>query len=101
MHGEAVDEERGRDSSRPLGLVSPPHRHGEVVVVDLVRSNERGEIGFLGDERRMNVALTRAKRLLIVVGDGATIGEHPYYRAFLDAAMEGGFYRSVWEDAAP
>lgn len=70
----------------------------EVIVVDLVRSNSDANIGFLADTRRMNVALTRAKRLLIVVGDSATLGEHPYYRAFIDAAMESGAYRSVWED---
>ncbi|MFT5353269.1 MAG: ATP-dependent RNA/DNA helicase IGHMBP2 [Polyangiales bacterium] len=71
----------------------------EVIVVDLVRSNGDANIGFLADTRRMNVALTRAKRLLIVVGDSATLGEHPYYRAFLDAVMASGSYRSVWEDA--
>ncbi|MEM9193552.1 MAG: C-terminal helicase domain-containing protein, partial [Myxococcota bacterium] len=72
-------------------------REKEVVVVDLVRSNADGEIGFLGDVRRMNVALTRARRHLLVVGDGATLSSHPYYRAFLDAAEAQGTWKTAWE----
>jgi hypothetical protein len=49
-------------------------REKEAVLVSLVRSNADAEIGFLADIRRMNVALTRARRKLIVVGDSATIG---------------------------
>ncbi|KAF8450085.1 P-loop containing nucleoside triphosphate hydrolase protein, partial [Kalaharituber pfeilii] len=49
-------------------------REKEVVVVSLVRSNEEGEIGFLGEGRRMNVAVTRPRRALVVVGDGSTLG---------------------------
>jgi superfamily I DNA and/or RNA helicase len=67
-----------------------------VVVVDLVRMNENTEIGFLKEIRRMNVALTRAKRLLMVVGDSATIGKHPYYQAFLERVDQVGGYLSVW-----
>ena len=72
-------------------------REKEAVIVSLVRSNEKGEIGFLSDTRRMNVALTRARRLLIVVGDSATIGRHPFYAGFLEYAEKHGKYRSAWE----
>lgn len=72
-------------------------REKEAVVVDLVRSNDDAEIGFLADTRRMNVALTRARRFLLVAGDGATLGDHPYYRAFLDAAEGAGAWLSAWE----
>lgn len=72
-------------------------REKEAVIVSLVRSNEKGEIGFLGDTRRMNVALTRARRLLIVLGDSATIGRHPFYSAFLEYAEKKARYRSAWE----
>ncbi len=72
-------------------------REKDAVVVSLVRSNPDGEIGFLGDVRRMNVALTRAKRKLVVIGDGATISRHPFYAGLLDHAERTGAWRSAWE----
>lgn len=69
----------------------------EIIYISLVRSNDDGEIGFLRDVRRMNVALTRAKRKLVVFGDSATIGNHPFYRAFLDYIESLNAYKSVWE----
>jgi superfamily I DNA and/or RNA helicase len=76
-------------------------REKEVVIVDLVRSNESGEIGFLANTRRMNVALTRARRFLLVVGDSATLGDHPYYAAFLSYVDEIDAHGSAWSDDAP
>lgn len=75
-------------------------REKEAVVVSLVRSNNEGEIGFLGDTRRMNVAWTRARRKLIVIGDSATIGGHPFYAAMLQYLEACGAYHSVWEYAS-
>ena len=72
----------------------------EAVIIDLVRCNERGEIGFLEDTRRMNVAVTRARRQLIVVGDGTTLGRHPYYAAFLEHVEHAGGWVSAWTDDA-
>jgi ATP-dependent RNA/DNA helicase IGHMBP2 len=72
-------------------------REKEAVVVSLVRSNEAGEVGFLADVRRMNVALTRARAKLVVVGDGATVSRHPFYRSFLEHAERTGAWRSAWE----
>jgi ATP-dependent RNA/DNA helicase IGHMBP2 len=72
-------------------------REKEAVIVSLVRSNETGEVGFLADVRRMNVALTRARKKLVVVGDGATIARHPFYAAFLAHAERTGAWRSAWE----
>ncbi|MET0388158.1 MAG: AAA domain-containing protein [Polyangiales bacterium] len=73
-------------------------REKEVIVVDLVRCNDRGELGFLRDVRRMNVALTRAKRFLLVVGDSATLAGDAYYRAFMDAADAQLATLSAWSD---
>jgi ATP-dependent RNA/DNA helicase IGHMBP2 len=76
-------------------------REKEAVIVDLVRSNERGEIGFLANTRRMNVALTRARRFLLVVADSATLGAHPYYAALLGYLDEIDVHGSAWSDDAP
>lgn len=73
-------------------------REKEAVIISLVRSNSSGEIGFLADTRRMNVALTRARRKLIVIGDSATIGGHPFYARFLEYVEQIGAYRTVWEE---
>jgi len=75
-------------------------REKEAVVVSLVRSNREGEIGFLGDVRRMNVALTRARRKLIVIGDSATITTHPFYQRLVNYFDAIGAYRSVWEETS-
>lgn len=76
-------------------------REKEAVVVDLVRSNDRGEVGFLADVRRMNVAITRARRFLLVVGDGATLASHAFYAAFLEHAENDGAHLSAWVDDLP
>lgn len=72
-------------------------REKEVVLLTMVRSNDRGEIGFLADTRRTNVAMTRARRKLVIVGDSATLGRHPFYAAMLEHFESVGAYRSVWE----
>jgi superfamily I DNA and/or RNA helicase len=69
----------------------------EVIGISLVRSNDDGEIGFLQDVRRMNVALTRARKKLVVAGDSATLAGHPFYKAFLDYVEEAAAYHSAWE----
>ena len=69
----------------------------ETIILSLVRSNDDGDIGFLKDYRRMNVAITRAKEKLIVIGDSATIGADPFYNAFLTYIEKLGNYRTVWE----
>ena len=52
----------------------------DIILISLVRSNEEGQIGFLRDLRRMNVAITRARMKLIIMGDRATLTRHPFYR---------------------
>ena len=72
-------------------------REKEVIIFTMVRSNERREIGFLADTRRTNVALTRARRKLIVIGDSATLAAHRFYEGMLENFESLNAYRSVWE----
>jgi ATP-dependent RNA/DNA helicase IGHMBP2 len=69
----------------------------EIIILSLVRSNDDGDIGFLKDYRRMNVAITRAKEQLFVIGDSATIGGDAFYNSFLTYIEKYGSYRTVWE----
>jgi ATP-dependent RNA/DNA helicase IGHMBP2 len=73
-------------------------REKEAVILSLVRSNQDHEIGFLRDTRRMNVALTRARRKLIVIGDSATISEHPFYSGLLSHFDAIDAYYGVWDE---
>jgi superfamily I DNA and/or RNA helicase len=73
-------------------------REKQTIIVSLVRSNREGEIGFLADVRRMNVALTRARRKLIVIGDSATVTSHTFYRRMIEYFEKIGAYHSIWED---
>ena len=52
----------------------------DIIIISLVRANENGEIGFLRDLRRMNVAMTRARMKLMILGDASTLTRHPFYR---------------------
>ncbi|MDA7893911.1 AAA domain-containing protein, partial [bacterium] len=72
-------------------------REKEVIIVTMVRSNHKREIGFLADTRRTNVALTRARRKLIVIGDSATLATHKFYANMLEHFESLNAYRSVWE----
>jgi len=69
----------------------------DVIVISLVRSNGKGEVGFLGDIRRTNVAMTRARKKLIIIGDSATLGSHPFYLKLIDFVQSKGFYKSAFE----
>lgn len=72
----------------------------DVIYISLVRSNDEQEIGFLNDLRRMNVALTRARKKLVVIGDSATIGNNVFYKNFIEYCESNGFYRSAWDFAS-
>lgn len=52
----------------------------DVILISLVRANEEGQIGFLNDLRRMNVAITRARMKLIILGDASTLTRHAFYK---------------------
>lgn len=56
----------------------------DIIIISMVRSNDDGQIGFLRDLRRMNVAITRAKMKLIILGNAETLCRHPFYRKLYD-----------------
>ena len=64
----------------------------DVILISLVRSNDEGQIGFLKDLRRMNVAMTRARMKLIILGNKDTMTKHPFYQKlweYIEAINEG------------
>lgn len=69
----------------------------DAIVISFVRSNEKAEVGFLADIRRTNVAMTRARKKLIMVGDSATLAAHPFYESLINYVQQEGFYKSVFE----
>ena len=69
----------------------------DIVYISLARSNAEGVIGFLADIRRMNVAMTRARKKLVIIGDSATLSVLPFYADFITYAQEKNAYLSAWE----
>ena len=69
----------------------------DIVYISMTRSNQEGNIGFLADIRRMNVAMTRARKKLVVVGDSATLAQFPFYADFILYTESIDAYQSAWE----
>jgi ATP-dependent RNA/DNA helicase IGHMBP2 len=69
----------------------------DIVYISMTRSNAENNIGFLSDIRRMNVAMTRARKKLVVIGDSATLSQLPFYENFITWAQERDAYVSAWE----
>ena len=69
----------------------------DVIYISLTRSNVEGTIGFLADTRRMNVAMTRARKKLVVIGDSATLSRSQFYADFITYAEGKNAYQSAWE----
>uniref|UniRef100_A0A9J7ZI83 DNA-binding protein SMUBP-2 n=1 Tax=Cyprinus carpio carpio TaxID=630221 RepID=A0A9J7ZI83_CYPCA len=72
-------------------------REKEAVVLSLVRSNRKGEVGFLTEDRRINVAVTRARRQLVVVCDSQTVRKHDFLKSLVDYMSEHGEVRTAFE----
>jgi superfamily I DNA and/or RNA helicase len=68
----------------------------QVIYISLVRSNAKADIGFLKDERRINVAITRAQQKLILIGDSACVAQHSLYSDLLSHIEQYGDYDSAW-----
>ena len=96
---------RGRDADLPARLepgrveVSTVDgfqgREKEVILISCVRSNDAGEVGFLSDYRRMNVAVTRARRMCVLVGDSETMGRDEMLASLVAHFENGGEYISA------
>ena len=69
----------------------------DAIVISFVRSNNNQEVGFLSDIRRTNVAMTRARKKLIMIGDSATLGSHPFYLELIEFVQQNNFYKSAFE----
>jgi superfamily I DNA and/or RNA helicase len=68
----------------------------DVVYISMARSNPDGRIGFLSEIRRMNVAMTRARKKLVILGDSATLSQFPFYAGLLEYAEGIGAWESAW-----
>jgi superfamily I DNA and/or RNA helicase len=69
----------------------------DLIIISLTRSNDMGIIGFLSDYRRLNVAMTRAKKKLVIIGDGATLSGNELYLNLIDHIEKEGLLQSAWE----
>lgn len=69
----------------------------DIVYISLTRSNTENSIGFLADIRRMNVAMTRARKKLVIIGDSATLSVLPFYNDLIEYAQTINGYASAWE----
>jgi len=69
----------------------------DVIFISLVRSNAEGQIGFLSDIRRMNVAITRARMKLVLLGNTETLSHHPFYRKLLKHIRDHGCIQQINE----
>ncbi|XP_004852234.1 DNA-binding protein SMUBP-2 isoform X2 [Heterocephalus glaber] len=72
-------------------------REKEAVVLSFVRSNRKGEVGFLAEERRINVAVTRARRHVAVICDSRTVNTHPFLKTLVDYFTKHGEVRTAFE----
>ena len=70
----------------------------DIVYISMTRCNYDGIIGFLSDTRRMNVAMTRARKKLVVIGDSATLSQHTFYAGLIAYAETHNAYKSAWEE---
>jgi superfamily I DNA and/or RNA helicase len=73
-------------------------REKEVILCSWVRSNARGELGFVSDRRRLTVALTRARRLVVCVGDSATLCADDAFAEVVETMHDLDAYTTVWDD---
>lgn len=91
----ALDVYRDRISVNTIDSFQGQER--DIVYISMTRSNTDNKIGFLSEIRRMNVAMTRARKKLVVIGDSATLSQHSFYAGFISYAEANNAYKSAWE----
>jgi superfamily I DNA and/or RNA helicase len=69
----------------------------DIIYISMTRSNTDNRIGFLSEIRRMNVAMTRAKMKLVIIGDSSTLAQHAFYARLIELAEQRNAYKSAWE----
>lgn len=77
-----------------LNALHAAGREKEAIVISMVRSNDKGEVGFLSDRRRMNVAVTRARRHCAVICDSETVSKDPFLARLVAYMEANGSYIS-------
>lgn len=98
MQDTAAEDSRLQDVPLDINTIDAfQGQERDVIYISLVRSNSKAEIGFLNDYRRMNVAMTRARKLLVIVGDSATVGADNFYQKLLEYCENNGGYQTAWE----
>jgi len=95
LHAPDLQKYGGKISVNTIDSFQGQER--DIVYISMTRSNAEGEIGFLSDIRRMNVAMTRARKKLVVIGDSATLAQLPFYADFITYAQGLDAYQSAWE----
>lgn len=94
-HHSGLQELGGKISINTIDSFQGQER--DIVYISMTRSNPDNSIGFLSEVRRMNVAMTRARKKLVVIGDSATLSQHDFYAGFIDYTQAQNSYRSAWD----
>lgn len=95
LHSPALQAYNGKISVNTIDSFQGQER--DIVYIGMTRSNADSKIGFLSDIRRMNVAMTRARKKLVVIGDSATLSKFPFYANFITYAEQHNAWQSAWE----
>ncbi|SHL67352.1 DNA helicase, putative [Chitinophaga jiangningensis] len=96
-HYPALQPYKGRITINTIDSFQGQER--DMVYISMTRSNTENKIGFLSDIRRMNVAMTRARKKLVIIGDSGTLSQLPFYADFIAYAEAQNSYQSAWEYA--
>ncbi len=97
QHNAALQPYHNRISVNTIDSFQGQER--DIVYISMTRSNSDNNIGFLSDIRRMNVAMTRARKKLVIIGDSATLSQLPFYADFIAYTEQQNAYQSAWEFA--